>query len=336
MRFSLLQKWPRGMGVCASFAPLVLACSAPLASPGGSDSVERDAAEGASSAALVVVERTVTADDATHGSAVARFVRMRTGSVDDATLRMVGATLDLPAMGTCARAGDSPAFTEVSADGPRAVELLDVGNLAIEANGARSVLEARALPDIVDLVTGVLYSARASLPGGHSAEADLEGIPAHAAYVLRASGREAGEHGVPAFAVSATAPSEPEQLRIEGQDARSDGGVVLTAGGQVELAWASASAPSTGVDPDDVVYVELMSDSSGESATNVRCLFADRGEAVIPPSAFVASHVETGDSEMTRGTIAVHRVHRETFQVSGIESGVIRFDFARAAEFSRR
>jgi hypothetical protein len=148
--------------------------------------------------------------------------------------------------------------------------------------------------------------------------------------------------------VSATAPSEPEELRIEGQDARAAEGVVLTAGGRVELGWSlpSSSAASTpapiadGADADDIVYVELTS-RAGESATTVRCLFADRGTAVIPPSAFVTAHGEAGhvvmrESEITGGVIAVHRVHRETFQVGGIESGVIRFDFARAAEFSRR
>ena len=325
-------------------APLMAACSAPLATPGAGDTLERDAAEGAASAALVVVERTVTADETTHGNAVARFIRMRSGSVDDQTLRMVGATLDVPALGTCAPAGalslDAPAPVTndganegLSQEGPRAVELLDVGALSVEANGVRSTLGARALPDIVDLVTGVLYSTSA-------AGLDLDGIPASASYVLRSTGSSRHtelDHGVPAFTIAATAPSEPEELRLDGQDARAADGVRLTSGEHVDVSWSVTD----GNDPDDVVYVELVpsagSVETGESAANVRCLFADRGAASIPASAFVSGHGgEPAPAEMTHGLIVVHRVHREAFQVGGVDSGVIRFDFARAAEFSRR
>jgi hypothetical protein len=353
----------------ASVAPLLVACSAGVATPGTADSI--DAADGAASAALVVVQRTVTAGETTHGSAVARFVRVRTGSVDDETLRMVGATLDLPALGTCAATNElsnqlsNHALARGAADSapvdvaPRAVELLDVGGLAVEANGVRTSLEARALPDIVDLVTGVLYSTRTTT-------LDPDRLPARTGYVLRSTGSAAAtdaDHSVPAFAVAATAPGEPDELRIDGQDARDADGVSLTAGARVDLSWSVGSASDTG-NPDDVVYVELVADSrpgqpgegveAGETAANVRCLFADRGVASIPATAFVVGQTVVGESsgegalgevrsvEMTHGTIIVHRVHREAFSVEGatpgvggIDSGVIRFDFARAAEFTR-
>jgi hypothetical protein len=365
MRPSLLRNGLAARTALAGLAPFMLpllaACSAPLAAPGvggaGSDSLERDAAEGTSSAALVVVERTITADETTHGSAVARFIRMRAGSVDDQTLRMVGATLDLPALGACAPAGDlsldsasSSAASAVS-EGPRAVELLDVGALTVEANGVRSALEARALPDIVDLVTGVLYSTPTTSARSAATEAPSD-APAHAitgqaaaagaSYVVRASGSSRGgdlDHGVAAFLISATAPGEPTELRVDGQDARLADGLALTAGEHVDLTWDVTDDR----DPDDVVYVELVpsdavgSIEAGESAANVRCLFADRGVASIPASAFVSGHGgETTQVEMSHGMIVVHRVHREAFQVGGIDSGVIRFDFARAAEFTRR
>ena len=389
---------PSLLGLYA-FAPLFacaqVACSAPVVVPGGGSSsdplVLRAGAEGTSTAALVVLERTVTArgvaagsnaadsDGTAHASAVARFIKMRVGSVDDQALRMVGATLDLPALGTCAPAGSSATDSmsgdaELSSDfdAPRAVELLDVGALsieALEANGAQTTLEARSLPDIVDLVTGVLYSARSSAP-------DTDGLPSRGSYLLRAAGSSVtadAEHSVPSFTVAATAPGEPSELRIGGQDARDEAGVTLDAGAAVDLRWSASDL--TGVS-DDVVYVELISapvtsgvtsgltsgGPTSKRAATVRCLFADRGSAAIPASAFRVADQESPATqagatgkEMTRGTIVVHRIHRETFQVAGhvsstgtagagpagagqlgIDSGVIRFDFARAAEFTRR
>jgi len=347
-----------------ALAPLAVACSAPVVLPGsGVDSLGHDATDGVASAGLVVIERTVTADDAARSSAVARFIKMRAGSLDDETLRMVGATLDLPPLGACAPATAGGADTTLSgasatreAEGPRAVELLDVGGVAIEANSLRTTLEARALPDIVDLVTGVLYSTRL---GQH----DPDALPGQGAYVIRSSGSSSAaepERGVPAFTVSATAPGEPDDLRVDGQDARSSDGVRLTAGGLVALSWRANDA----ADPDDVIYVDLIpargaggSTEPGQTAATVRCLFADRGAATLPASAFtlgapIETHGTTSPeplrSEVTRGTLVVHRVHREAFQVpgrpatpqaagrTGIDSGVVRFDLARAAEFTRR
>jgi hypothetical protein len=324
-----------GISVLASAA---VACSAPIASPSSSDSFLRDAAEGASSAALIVFERTATGDESAHGSAVARFIRMRAGLVDDQTLRMVGATLDLPALGSCAATSvtDDALGADgapVDSDGPRAVELLDVGTVTVESAGARASLEARALPDIVDLVTGVLYSSRTAF--------DTDGLPARGAYVLRSSGSAARsdvERGVPAFTVPATAPGAPDELRVDGQDAKGADGLVLTAGARSEVAWSVGDAN----DPDDVVYIDVVSATDArpsEAAATMRCAFADHGSATLPASAFGPS-----GSEIARGTMVVHRLHSETFRVpgdpvsgrTGIEAGVVRFDFARAAEFTRR
>jgi hypothetical protein len=350
---------PRFVALSA-LAPLAVACSAPVVVPGsGGDALVRDATDGASSAGLVVVERTVTAEETAHGRAVARFIKMRTGSIDDQTLRMLGATLDLPPLGTCAPATptsaeppslDAATFGEE--DRPRAVELLDVGAMTVEAAGVHTALEARSLPDIVDLITGVLYSTQITAK-------DPEGLAANGSYVIRSTGSSGGadaEHNVPAFVLSATAPGAPESLRIDGQDARSSEGVVLTAGAPVSIAWSVGDAS----DPDDVVYVEVVSpgltsvETGSAPAADVRCLFADRGSATVPASTFVLGErgepriprlLATEPTEMTGGTMVVHRVHRETFQVAGptpqapgrmaIESGVVRFDFARAVEFTR-
>jgi len=331
-----------------------IACSAPLlwaplgcsvgANGASADGLERDAADGASSTALIVLERTVTADDSVHGNAVARFIRMRAGAVDDETMEMVGATLDLPDVGACRAESARAASSAAPSTAPRAVELLDVGAIAFEANGTVTTLDSRALPDIVDLVTGVLYSTRTT-------PLDSDRLPSRGGYVVRTGGSAHAtdlDHAVAPFVVLATAPGEPDELRIDGQDARAADGVTLTPGARVDLAWAV----SDGDDPDDVVYVDVLSaatrTSAGalagvepvESVVRVRCLFADRGTASLPASAFVvAGGGEVSRSELSHGMLVVHRVHRELFQFAAQgtpSSGVIRFDFARAAEFTRR
>jgi hypothetical protein len=277
-----------------------IGCSAPVVS-----SAEGDAEASAPANAVVLIERTVSAGESTRAEAVARFVRMRAGTVDEEALRMVGAAIDFPAMGTCAPllAARAP---EPENGAARAVELVDLGVIGIEANGTRVSLQPRRLPDIVDLVSGVVYSSRAPAP---------EALPAEAAYVLRASGR--ADLDMPPFAATATAPSEPADLVVAGQDARLPGGLALSADEPAELSWGAGSV-------DDVVYVDLTQ-SSAQGPKNVRCLFDDTGRAVIAQTSF-----SEGD-----GTMAIHRLHRESFQARGIEAGEIRFDFARVVSFRR-
>jgi hypothetical protein len=309
--------------VVLSFAfamvPPLAACSAPLVS---SEPALRDSGEGAASAALVSVERVVGSDETVHTNAVARFIKMRDGSLDDETLRMLGATLDLPPVGSC-DVGDG-AETPLEEHGPHAVELLGVGNLAMEAGGASAMLEPRALPDIVDLVTGVLYSTRGET---------LDALPSKGSYILRSTGSSPSvdaEHSVGGFAIAAMAPGEPGELRVDGDDSSS---IALRAGGDSSLSWKAEA------DSDDAIYVEVVRAGDDGATGRVRCQFADRGTATIPAAAFV-----TGGSEASHGSLVVHRVHREVFQVPadpaggrmGIDSGVVRFDFARTIDFTRR
>lgn len=276
-------------------------CSAPLSSPTEPD------AELSSSSAVVLVERTVFVDDSARAEAVARFVRMRSGAVDDDALRMIGAAIEFPTLGTCAplAAGQPPE------SGPaRAVELVDVGSIGLEANGVRTALQPRRLPDIVDLVSGVVYSTRAS---------DPDSFPSDASYVLHAAGRL--DLDLAPFTASATAPHEPEELRVAGQDPRAPGGIVLPSDTATSLAWTAGNR-------DDVVYVDVSQPpppGTNSGPSNIRCLFEDAGHAVI------AANALTSDD----GTLTVHRVHREPFQAAGIDTGEIRFDFARTVSFRR-
>jgi len=242
-------------------------CSAVVAGTPAEDSD----AQSASVTGVLVVDRTVI-DDQTRGEASARFVRVR-GAIDESALHLASASLDLPAIGECSTSSD-----QASA---RAVELLDVGAISIETSNGHVALASRQVPDVVDLVSGTMYSARideATIPSGSEVSVLV-----------------AGSADVPAFSVRAQAPTAPDgvSLAIDGANA--------------ELTWNAGGAA-------DLVYVDVGSS---------RCSFADDGRATLSASAFASE-----------GTIALHRVRRETLTIPGL-GGELRFDFARTIAYRR-
>ena len=241
----------------------------------GSPSEDTDA-QSASVTGVVVVDRMLSSDDSARGEASARFVRVR-GAIDDSALRLASASLDLPAIGECGRTSDPGSA--------RAVELLDVGAITIESpiSGLHVTLASRQVPDVVDLVSGTMYSARideATIPSGSDVAILV-----------------AGSADVPAFSVRARAPSAPDAVRLSGLE-----------GPNAELTW-------NGNGGSDLVYVDVGSS---------RCAFTDDGHATLPASAF-------GDE----GALVVHRVKREALTIPGLDSGELRFDFARTIAYRR-
>jgi hypothetical protein len=290
--------------VCAA----AVGCSAPVYST-GEGPMEASIAESASTA-VVLVERIAAGGESTRAEAVARFVRMRSGAVDSEALRMIGAAIDFPALGACALSSDAKGSETTAA---RALELVDVGTISVEVNGSglSLQLQPRRLPEIVDLVSGVVYSSRAP---------DPEALPSDATYILRAGGRlglNAGGDEFAPFAVMARAPGELDELWIGGQDAKTAGGLVLPSDTPVDLAWNAGR-------PEDLVYIDVAQLTS-TGMRNARCLFADVGRAVLPSSAIA-------DGE---GSLTFHRFHREVFQARGVDTGEIRFDFARVVSLRR-
>lgn len=272
----------------------VLGCSGTVAA--SSESVD---AEVSAVTAIVTVERTT---GGTRGDVVARFVRARAGTVDEEALRMVGAAIELPALGTCSRATNPGALAKVSSS----VELLNVGAVSLEADGYRANLVARALPDVVDLVSGVVYTARAE---------GSDSFPADGRYLLRATSTPDADFDVASFSVEANVPGEPDDLRVAGEDVNA----LIATNEPVEITW---EPPPSRADAEDAIYVDV----TGREADKIRCSFADSGRAILPPTAFLSDE----------GTVAVHRVHHEAFRARGIDSGVLRFDFARVVTFRRR
>jgi len=201
--------------------------------------------------AIVEIDRTVNdATDVGHGSAIARFVR--TGASDDGALRLVSAVSDFPAVGTCSSGSGA------SGSAQRSVELLDVGTVTIESTGVRSALVARRLPDVVDLVSGVVYTARGPEEGSFGA--------GH--YSLRV----AGSPDVPAFVREADGPSVPSLVRVADQDA--NGTVIVD--GAADVSWEPGSER-------DIVLIEITG-----ATTTTRCTFADSGHASLGAQSFGA------------------------------------------------
>ena len=189
--------------------PLV-GCSAVVGSADGTD------AQSTSVTGVVVVDRTV-GTDGTRSEASARFIRLQ-GAIDDSALKLVGAGLDVPPVGQCAIRSE-PVST-------RPVQLLDVGTISIEAlsSGQRTMLASRQVPDVVDLVSGTMYSARV----------DETSVPASSDVAVLVS----GSADVPAFSVRARTPEAPvvRAIPLEGTSA--------------ELSWTTGQ-------PSDAVYIDV-------------------------------------------------------------------------------
>jgi len=224
--------------------PILAACSANVGSQDGAD------ADTTSVAAVVVVEQSTGPGEAVHTESVARFVRTH-GAVDDMARAMVGEALDLPAPGAC----KAVSFGEDLAP-LRPIELLDVGALTLEGmgsgTGSHASLVARRVPDVVDLVSGVVYTTReAPAFGGH--------VTLHAT----------GSTELVGFTATADAPAPIDGLHVNGLDVPSGNAVFSATTTHVELAWAPGS---------DAIYVDL---AIGKAPASTRCSFKDDGKGSI-------------------------------------------------------
>ncbi|MFO0668698.1 MAG: hypothetical protein U0235_03575 [Polyangiaceae bacterium] len=252
-------------------------------------------AEASPAAAVIVVER--TAGETTRGEAVARFVRGRSAPLDERALRWLGLEPDLPAVGSCVKVA-----TDVPSMPATGVRLLDVGRVTIAADGALDrepqtmELVRRRLPDVVDVVSGVVYTA------------STVDLPARGSFDVRVM----GEPELGAVRVTSDFAGEPAQIRIQGQDAA--GPVVVNADAPIDIAWDASKT-------DDLVYIDFVGADALGRKTVTRCTASDGGRAVFS----IASAV-LGDGE---SAVVVHRMHRTGFRAAGIDRGELRLDFAR-------
>ena len=257
-----------------------------------------DAEASAKTSALVSIERTTDAIQGSRAEASARFLRVTAPASSDDAMRAIGAALDLPAVGACAALSTRAA---PSSGGPGGlapvVELVDVGSVTLQAAGVETRLSPRQLPDVTDVVTGVVY-ARAT---------DPLLLPPGARYVVHV----AGAPGFEPIEVSALAPADPVDVRVSGE---AEGGPLTASGSSVDFSWAATAIARA----DEVVYVDVR-------PSEVRCMLGDAGTGSVSTLLL--------DDE---GTLIIHRLHREALRARGIDSGEVRFDFARTVGYVRR
>jgi hypothetical protein len=276
------------------FTPTIVSCAAAVSA----SDVAGDA-ETTTTSAIIVVERTADPAGTPHAQASARFVRVARTSSSDEALRAIGAKVDLPARGTCAPLASLA--DGVGPDDPAPfVELLDVGLVSLEPSaGPETRLVPRQLPDVTDIVSGVVY-ARAADPGC---------LPAESRYALHVGGGPS----LPAFDAIAVAPAAPSDVLVAGEDGAS--AIVIT-DESVQLTW---SARPTG----DSIYVDVQ-------PAGMRCLVQAGGRGGNDSHGVLPSSL-SGDS----GFFVIHRLHREPLRATGLDSGEIRFDFARSVTYRR-
>lgn len=271
-------------------APAALGCTGAVA---GAEGV--DAEPVSRTNAVVAVERTSDPAEGVQAQASARFLRVSATTSTDEALSAVGASLDLPAIGTCAAVGT---IDQVAGAAPApVVELVDVGTVSLEAAGGETLLWPRQLPDVTDVVSGVVY-ARAA--------ADPSALPPSARYVVRVGGP-----GIAPLEMAAWAPGPADEIRVAGEDA----GQVVATGASLDLSWAASSAG------DDLVYVDV-------SPHDVRCVFGDTGTASLS-TVFL-------DEQGTLAVHRLHREWTSGWATRGIETAEVRFDFARRVGYTRR
>jgi hypothetical protein len=258
----------------------------------------------ATRAALVTIER-VSAGDGERTEAVARFLRVRQGELGRAA-RLLGASVDGPQPGTCT-VPESGSRAEVPA-----VQLLDVGNVSVTTAAHTSVLRVRRMPEVAELVSGVLYTRT-----GESGS-----FPPESRYVIRAEA--GGEERI--FAIAATAPRELEGVRVAGallgREQVAVAAVSASGGGAswetVELAWEPGA-------PEDIVFADIESREHGKVA---HCAFVDRGRGELPAWALDAAGAVAG--------VRLRRVHREAARaVQSWDEVEVRFEFTRTFQLLR-
>ncbi len=196
--------------------------------------------------AIVAVERTSGPGDSVRGDAViARFVRVKEGSVDDPALRMAGVAEDIPVPGACF----APSETTPVIQG-RSVELLDVGPVVLTSDASKSstVLLPRSMPDPAGVVSGVIYSSRS---------ADVFGAGSRVS--LRSNG---GADLLDGFSVSVTAPRDVTDVHVTSVPRGLD------------VSW-----DAEGADPHDLVYVDVLSPAP---RVVMRCTSIDAGRILVP------------------------------------------------------
>jgi hypothetical protein len=260
-------------------------------------------ANGSMTDGVVIVERTVAGESAAQTSVSAKFMRLSTPADPELAERVVGAKLDLPAIGTCRRTAVESKAASRALGSIGAIELIDVGDVSLRTGGSVTTLAARAFPDVGDLVSGMFYTSR-------DAASDL---PAAATYTLETT----GSAQIDRFSVETDAPAAPEDVQIA--DISLADGPVIAAASPTVVRWRAGEAADKA--HGDTVIVDV----SASSGTSIRCAFPDAGQATLP--GWVVGSGVLGSLPAT-ATLGVHRIRERSFTAGGLDAAAVRFDLS--------
>jgi hypothetical protein len=289
MPFQPRRLLPTGIAALSA-ATVALGCSGTVVS--SSD------ASTSSTQAILSVDRNAAAGDpsaSARAHASAYFLRLQAGADPNLAARLVGATDVLPAIGQCEAVGVlNDQAMPLATLGP--VDLVDVGQVALEASTIRATFAARAFPDVADLVAGVVYTTR---------DLTADPLPDQGTYKFKI----AGSNAVPPMTLEALAPGPARELSVAGLPLRGE--TLVLGRGDLAVRWEPAAST-------DQVYIELASTEDGP-LDRVRCSFANDGQATISASALPRAAMQS---------ISIHLVRREGIAAPGLDGGWIRFDLA--------
>lgn len=259
--------------------------------------------EQARSYSVVSVDRNdpVSAESPGSASAVARFISLPAFAPTARALQVAGASLGLPAVDTCQ--GSDATDPDPPAGSQEPVELMEAGDVTIDAAGTVTPLLPHAFPSVGTFASGVLYTTR---------DRASAALPAGVTYAVITS----GSPQLGPIRLVAEAPQVPSQIAVS-QVALRDVTEIHTSR-PIELSWQAGS-------PGDVVYAELL---SYDGSPSMVCAFRDEaGAGTVPEGAF------TGAGS---GRIGLHRLRVQQLDPAAPESE-LRFDFQVGApvEFAK-
>ena len=320
--FGQSARGPRGAAI-AFMAGLGIGC-------GAADELPADETE--SVQAVLSIERVEYAsqEETPSANAMAQFVVLPTEADAHATLDAAGLRAQLPERAGCVEAfhadpngrssGSAPetsasSSASASASGtgtwsrvlpfPEPLELLEAGDVSIDAEGIVTVLALNVFPPSGS-ASGVIYT---------TPDQSAQPLPPDTLYAIRATGSE----GIPPLTIQGRAPGTLRDVTLAGLPL---GGVVsLSSARPLDLTWSEG-------DPADRIYVELT-----DSEKSIVCGFDDDGGAGTVPAAYTA---KLAPESVVR--LSVHRV-REALQSRGTQpldgmsaeatalEAMVRFDF---------
>ncbi len=270
----------------AAVAVTASACSATV------DVAEESERDGTTQAHLSVSRLRQAGDAEASAEAIARFVFVPANMRVERGLELAGVDDTLPAAGTCVtETGQRPSRPLASLS---RVELIDAGEVSVQAGSHQATLAPRAFPSVTDLVSGIVYTSvdRSSGP-----------LPAGQSYRIETTGGS-----VPEFSATTQAPRELDSVTVNGSPMADVDELAI--GDPIDLTWTVGS---------DLVYARLAFNSSGARVT---CSFRDsEGVGTIPLDAMPPSITEQP------GRLSVGRVRAQRLNTDAFDDGHVRFDF---------